>query len=319
MPVISSSACAKLILLGEHAVVYGQPALAIPFSGLKVRCVIEPWINGPTGTLQIKARELQLNQPLQVLPEDNFLRKAVELVLAELGVSQTPTCKLTIYSDIPISAGLGASAAIAVATMRALSAFLGHPLEKETLNRLAFETERLMHGNPSGIDNTVIVYEQPILFRKGELIEFVNPSKNLHFLIADSGIKKATADTVAYLAQQRERNPQFIEAALEEIGRIALFGRKAFEQGDLSALGDAMNANQALLAQLDLSCEALEKLIVAARQAGALGAKLTGGGKGGNMLALVTPETQEAVRKALLSAGAVSIYQTNLKGVQDND
>jgi mevalonate kinase len=203
--------------------------------------------------------------------------------------------------------------------MRALSAFLGHPLEKETLNRLAFETERLMHGNPSGIDNTVIVYEQPILFRKGELIEFVNPSKNLHFLIADSGIKKATADTVAYLAQQRERNPQFIEAALEEIGRIALFGRKAFEQGDLSALGDAMNANQALLAQLDLSCEALEKLIVAARQAGALGAKLTGGGKGGNMLALVTPETQEAVRKALLSAGAVSIYQTNLKGVQDND
>ena len=319
MPVISSSACAKLILLGEHAVVYGQPALAIPFSGLKVRCVIEPGINGLTGTLHIKARELQLNQPLQVLPEDNFLRKAVELVLVELGVSQTPTCKLTVYSDIPISAGLGASAAIAVATMRALSAFLGHPLEKEMLNRLAFETERLMHGNPSGIDNTVIVYEQPILFRKGELIEFVYPSKNLHFLIADSGIKKATADTVAYLAQQRERNPQFIEAALEEIGRIALFGRKAFEQGDLSALGDAMNANQALLAQLDLSCEALEKLIVAARQAGALGAKLTGGGKGGNMLALVTPETQEAVRKALLSAGAVSIYQTNLKGVQDND
>jgi mevalonate kinase len=319
MPVISSSACAKLILLGEHAVVYGQPALAIPFSGLKVRCVIEPWINGPTGTLQINARKLQLNQPLQVLPEDNFLRKAVELVLAELGVSQTPTCKLTIYSDIPISAGLGASAAIAVATTRALSAFLGHPLEKETLNRLAFETERLMHGNPSGIDNTVIVYEQPILFRKGEVIEFVYPSKNLHFLIADSGIKKATADTVAYLAQQRERNPQFIEAALAEIGRIALFGRKAFEQGDLSALGDAMNANQALLAQLDLSCEALEKLIVAARQAGALGAKLTGGGKGGIMLDLVTPETQEAVRKALLSAGAVSIYQTNLKGLQDHD
>jgi mevalonate kinase len=95
--------------------------------------VIEPWINGPTGTLQIKARELQLNQPLQVLPEDNFLRKAVELVLAELGVSQTPTCKLTIYSDIPISAGLGASAAIAVATMRALSAFLGHLSKKKRL------------------------------------------------------------------------------------------------------------------------------------------------------------------------------------------
>ncbi len=124
---------------------------------------------------------------------------------------------------------------------------------------------------------------------------------------------------MAYLAQQRERNPQLIEAALAEIGNIALFGKKAFEQGDLSALGEAMNANQALLAQLDLSCEALDQLIIAARQAGALGAKLTGGGKGGNMLALVTPETQEAVRKALLSAGAVNIYQTDLKGVQDHD
>ena len=319
MPVISSSACAKLILLGEHAVVYGEPALAIPFSGLKVRCVIEPWINGPTGTLQIKARELQLNQPLQALTEDNFLRKAVELVLAELGISQTPTCKLAIYSNIPISAGLGASAAIAVATMRALSAFLGHPLEKETLNRLAFETEKLMHGNPSGIDNTVIVYEQAILFRKGEPIEFVYPSINLHFLIADSGIKKATAETVAYLAQQRERDPQSVEAAIAEIGKISLLGKKAFEQGDLIALGEAMDADQALLAQLDLSCEALDKLIIAARQTGALGAKLTGGGKGGNMLALVTPETQETVRKALLSAGAVRVYQTNLKGVQDHD
>jgi len=319
MPVISSSACAKLILLGEHAVVYGKPALAIPFSGLRVRCVVEPWINGPAGTMHIRARELQLKQPLQALPEDNFLHKAVELVLAELGVYQTPTCKLAIYSDIPISAGLGASAAIAVATMRALSTFLGHPLEKETLNRLAFETEKLMHGNPSGIDNTVIVYEQAILFRKGEPIEFVYPSINLHFLIADSGIKKATAETVAYLAMQRERDPQSVEAAIAEIGKISLLGKKAFEQGDLIALGEAMDADQALLAQLDLSCEALDELIIAARQAGALGAKLTGGGKGGNMLALVTPETQEAVRKALLSAGAVRVYQTDLKEVQDHD
>ena len=231
MPVISSSAGAKLILLGEHAVVYGQPALAIPFSGLKVRCVIEPWINGLTGTLHIKARELQLNQPLQVLPEDNFLRKAVELVLAELGVSQTPTCKLTIYSDIPISAGLGASAAIAVATMRALSAFLGHPLDKETLNRLALETEKLMHGNPSGIDNTVIVYEQPILFRKGEPIEFVYPSKNLHFLIADSGIKKATADTVAYLAQQRSVTPSLSRLRLQKSETLLFLARMLLSKG----------------------------------------------------------------------------------------
>ncbi|KUK70587.1 MAG: Mevalonate kinase [Anaerolineae bacterium 49_20] len=319
MPVISSSACAKLILLGEHAVVYGEPALAVPFLGLRVRCVVEPWINGPSGMIQISARDLQINQTLQALPEDNFLRKAIELVLAELKVSRTPTCKLGIYSEIPISAGLGASAAIAVAIMRALSAFLGHPLERETLNRLAYETEKLMHGNPSGIDNTVIVYEQPVLFRKNEPIVFVHPGSTLHFLIADSGIKKATAETVAYLAQQRERDPESVDTTLAEIGKIALLGKKAFEQGDLAALGEAMNANQSLLAHLDLSCEALDELIAAARQAGALGAKLTGGGKGGNIIALVTPISQENVKEALLSAGALSVYLTSLKGMAAND
>lgn len=313
MPVTSANACAKIILLGEHSVVYGEPALAIPFSGLRVRCVIEPWIKGPPGTLQITAPELNLDQSLQDLPEDNFIRQAIYLVLGELRISRTPTCKMAIYSEIPISAGLGASAAIAVAAMRALSSFLGHPLLNEKLNRLAFQTEKLMHGNPSGIDNTVIVYEQPLLFRKAQPIEFIHPNSELPFLIADSGIKKATAETVAYLAQQREHDPERVDAAIHKIGKIVLEGKRAFETGDLTSLGAAMNANQALLADLNLSCPELDGLISAALQAGALGAKLTGGGKGGNMLALVTPDTQEAVRIALQTTGAVAVHQTSLK------
>jgi len=158
----------------------------------------------------------------------------------------------------------------------------------------------------------------PFCFARGRSLEFVQPGRDLHFLVADCGIKKATAETVAYLAAQRERDPKRIDAAIEEIGRIALKGTHAFKRGDLETLGQMMNADQSILASLDLSHSALDQLIDAARQAGALGAKLTGGGKGGNMLALVTPETQENVKSALLSSGATAVYQTNLKGGRGN-
>jgi len=313
MPVTSANACAKIILLGEHAVVYGEPALAIPFSGLRVRCVIEPWIKGPPGTLQITAPELNLDQSLQDLPEDNFIRQAIYLVLGELGVPAYPPAKWQFIPNPNLCRFGRKCRPLLWQPLRALSSFLGHPLLNEKLNQLAFQTEKLIHGNPSGIDNTVIVYEQPLLFRKAQPIEFIQPGSEMHFLIADSGIKKATAETVAYLAQQREHDPERVDAAIHKIGKIVLEGKRAFETGDMTSLGAAMNNNQALLADLNLSCPELDSLITAALQAGALGAKLTGGGKGGNMLALVTPDTQEAVRIALQTTGAVAVHQTSLK------
>ncbi len=313
MPAIAASACAKLILLGEHAVVYGEPALAIPFSGLRARAAVEAWIGVPAGRIHIFARELDLDDELSALPENNLVRHSLSLVLAEMGIERLPTCKLNISSEIPISAGLGASAALAVAVMRAFSAFLGHPLDPERLNALAFKSETLMHGTPSGIDNSVVVYEQPILFARSQEFQVIRPAADLHFLVADSGVKKATALTVNQLAQDYAQNPGEIGSIIHDIGELSMEGVRALTLGDQSALGAALNANQELLAWLNLSCPELDVLIQAARSAGALGAKLTGGGKGGHMLALVQPEKLDQVREALLQAGAPHVYHTILK------
>ena len=313
MPAISASACAKLILLGEHAVVYGEPALAVPFSGLRARAAVEAWIGAPSGRIHIFARDLDLDQEWSLLPENNLVRNALTLVLTELGIERLPTCKLNLTTEIPISSGLGASAALAVALMRAFSAFLGHPLDSERLNALAFESETLIHGRPSGIDNTVVVYEQPILFSKARGFEVVRSTDDFHLLVADSGVKKATALTVSQLAQDYSENPENIGAIIREIGSLTQAGVRALRMGDQPALGDALNRNQELLTLLNLSCPELDTLISAARQAGALGAKLTGGGKGGHMLALTAPDQLERVRNALLKAGARSVYHTVLK------
>jgi mevalonate kinase len=313
MPAIAASACAKLILLGEHAVVYGEPALAIPFSGLRARAAVEAWIGAPSGRIHVFARELDLDDEWSALPENNLIRSALSLVLTELEIERLPTCKLQLNCEIPISGGLGASAALAVAVMRAFSAFLGHPLNTERLNALAYKSETLMHGTPSGIDNTVVVYEQPIIFARDRGFAVIRPAGDLHFLVADSGVKKATAQTVSQLAQDYTQNPGGIGPILRDIGQLSMEGVYALNQGDLPALGEALNANQELLSRLNLSCPELDALVFAARKAGALGAKLTGGGKGGHMLALVQPEALDQVRAALLQAGAPHVYQTLLK------
>ncbi|HOE34636.1 MAG: mevalonate kinase [Chloroflexi bacterium] len=318
MPAVSATACAKLILLGEHAVVYGEPALAVPFSGLRARAAVEAWIGAPSGRIHIFARDLDLDQEFSELPENNLIRSALLLVLTELGIDRLPTCKLHLTTEIPISAGLGASAALAVAVMRAFSAFLGHPLAPERLNSLAFQSEQLMHGTPSGIDNTVVVYEQPILFQKSQGFEVIKPAADLHFLVADSGVKKATALTVRQLAQDYARNPGEVGALIKDIGQLTLEGVRALTQGDFPALAEALNANQELLTMLGLSCPELDTLLHAARDAGAAGAKLTGGGKGGHMLALIQPEQLEQVRAALLEAGAPRVYHTVLKAEPSN-
>ncbi|MFZ3070914.1 MAG: mevalonate kinase [Anaerolineaceae bacterium] len=312
MPAMSANASAKLILLGEHAVVYGEPALAMPFSALRVRVVVEPWIGAPAGRIHVFARDLDLDQDWRDLPENNLVREAIVLVLSVLEIQQTPTCKISIFSEIPVSAGLGASAAITVAIMRAFSAFLGHPLQQDQLNQLAFQVETRMHGTPSGIDNTVIVYEKPIYFRKGFEIEFLKPGQEFTFLVADSGVKKSTASTVAQLANDRLQNPSYYDPLIEQIGECARVGRSALESGNAVVLGEAMNTNQDLLATMQLSCPELDQLVQAARQSGALGAKLTGGGKGGHMLALVREEDLDAVRSALLGTGTRQVYQTTL-------
>lgn len=314
MPALTSSACGKFILCGEHAVVHGQPAIALPLSSRRINLRVEPSILGPSGKILLSFPALGLDTEIDDLPENHPIFHAVFETLKVLGIAQKPSCKLHFNANLPIGSGLGSSAAMAVATIRGLSAFLGHPLDEQTVNQLAYECEKQVHANPSGIDNTVITYEKALWFQRGKEPEFIQTAKDLHFILADTGIQKSTRENVAQLAQFREKNPDFVNPRIEEIGDLAKEARKALLNGDINLMAECVNRNQELLRDLELSCPELEQLISIVLDSGALAAKLTGGGKGGHMLALVEAGKSEIVLQKMNNNGALNAFLTIVKG-----
>lgn len=314
MPALTSSACGKFILCGEHAVVHGQPAIALPLSSRRINLRVEASILGPSGKILLSFPALGLDAEIDDLPENHPIFHAVFETLKVFGIAQKPSCKLHFNANLPIGSGLGSSAAMAVATIRGFSAFLGHPLDDQTVNQLAYECEKQVHANPSGIDNTVITYEKALWFQRGKEPEFIQTEKDLHFILADTGIQKSTRENVAQLAQFREKNPGFVNPRIEEIGDLAKEARKALLNGNINLLAECVNRNQALLRDLELSCPELEQLISIVLDSGALAAKLTGGGKGGHMLALVEAGKSEIVLQKMNNNGALNAFLTLVKG-----
>jgi mevalonate kinase len=307
---ISASAPAKIILFGEHAVVYGQPAIAAPVSSLRATATAET----SEADFSINAGDKNFTLPSIVdsAAVDDALAQTARLVLERLNVPP-PKLRITLTSDIPIASGLGSGAAVSAALARALGFALGEVLENDELNALVYEVETLHHGTPSGIDNTVIVYEQPIFFVRGQPIQFLRIGAPLHLLIADTGQGALTRVSVGAVRERYEADPEAVGTTLEEIGALAREARAAIERGDPPALGALMPRNHTLLRDLTVSSPELDRLVDAAMNAGALGAKLSGGGRGGNMIALVTPDTAETVRAALLAAGAVNVIETQVR------
>ena len=305
------SAPAKIILVGEHAVVYGQPAIAIPLRNLRAVVTLNEAPAGQRG-LHVLAEDLhEIKQIMTGVQSDDPLVVTVNTLLAGLGISP-PDAEITLRSQIPIASGLGSGAAIAAALGRALSASAEISLTPEALNGLVFEVEKFHHGTPSGIDNTVVVYEQPIYFVRNHPFETIDIGGTFHFLIADTGRPASTKIAVGDVRKLYEANSDQIQPVLAAIGDVARKSREAIQQGDVEALGARLNENHALLQQLTVSSPELDQLVDMARGAGALGAKLSGGGRGGNMIALVTPESGEVVEQALRRSGATRVLQTTL-------
>jgi mevalonate kinase len=312
MPAIYAYAPGKVILTGEHAVVYGQPAIAAPVQEVRARAAIEADPTDPTGKIKIVASDIGLDTSLDAIPADHPVSTVFREVQQELGIDHLPAMTLTISSTIPIAAGLGSGAAISVAVCRALSTFLGSPMSEEAVSRIAFETDRYYHGTPSGIDNTVISYGRMIYFRRGKETELLANAEEFTLVIADSGEKSLTGKVVHSLRIRIDIDSQRYGPILEKIGAVSQAARKAIEQGDPIRLGSLLNDNHFLLQQLGVSSANLDLLVRIAREAGALGAKLSGAGCGGNMLALVKPADVEGVVAALLSAGAVNTITTTI-------
>lgn len=311
---ITSSAPAKIILFGEHAVVYGRPALAVPVGGLRTTATVT---ENPAGKIWIEAPQIGLATELSALRGDHPLAAVIQGVLSALGVSVPPPFTLRVESTIPVASGLGSGAAASVAVIRALAAYLGHSLSVEQVNQLAFEIEKLHHGTPSGIDNTVIAYERPVYFVKGRPIEILEVGHPFTLVIGNTGIAAPTKQSVADVRRLWLSDQRYWESVFDEIGQLVVVARRILESGQPQLLGELMNHNHALLQKMTVSSPELDRLVEAARAAGAWGAKLSGGGRGGNMIALVPPHLAEAVAGSLKEAGAVSIFLTVL-GTSDS-
>lgn len=296
-----TSAPGKIILLGEHAVVYGMPAIAVPISTLRAAAAI----NAKDIPLTILSADFAADS--DALP--NPLESMRALTLDYLQIPH-PRGEIIIRSDIPIARGLGSGAAVSAALGRAIAILLGKDIPDDALNRLVFEVEKIHHGTPSGIDNTVVVYEKPIYFVKNQAIETLEIKQPLHILTADSGQASLTREAVAHVRQLYQRNPAQTRTILENIRLAAEQARICIRNGDHVRLGELMTENHQQLQGLNVSSPQLDRLVDAALAAGALGAKLSGGGLGGNMIALVKKSGLNAVKDALVKSGAASPTHT---------
>ena len=320
-----SSAPGKIILCGEHAVVYGRPALAVPVwdvsatSTVSDRSPAKLPLNGhvPAATgCVIVAHDINETIYLTDAPADNPLAFAARVAFAELGLDPPPDWRVELRSTIPIAGGLGSGAAVSAALIRGLFAHAGVKLSDAKASELVYATEMLHHGTPSGIDNSVIAYGVPVWFIKGDDPTPFTPRLTFTLLIADSGIPGPTRETVGDVRRGWQDAPDQFDAWFDEIGDIVRLARAIIEapplDGALPKLGALFNKNQEVLAALGVSSLALEGLIDAAMLAGAFGAKLSGGGRGGNVIALVDAQSEERVKGALLSVGAIRVISTTV-------
>lgn len=305
MPAISATAPGKIILVGEHAVVYGQPAIAVPVAQVRAQAVVSANPRGNPGEVFIQAPDIAFEAWLADLGVDHPLGMAVRGVQKLLQLDHLPACSLRLSSTIPVAAGMGSSAAVSVAVIRALSAFLGSPLPDAQVSSLAYEIEVIHHGKPSGIDNTVVTYARPVVYQRGMPIQTLEVPVPFTLVIGDTGLAASTAMAVNDLARLWQADQVAYDPLFAEIGQIVQASRQAIASGQPELLGSLMNENHILLQQMQVSSPELDALVEAALRAGASGAKMSGGGRGGNMIALVEVELAEQVARSLVRAGAV--------------
>ncbi len=309
---VTAFAPGKVILCGEHAVVYGQPAIALPVFREQAKAEV---LLTPGKPFTIDLPDIGAAFTLAEAPAAEPLARVARLTLARLKV-EPPPARLTIHSTIPIASGMGSGAAVATALVRALSRFLSVQLPPAEVSALVYEGERLWHGTPSGIDNTVIAYGRPVWFQKEAPPRPFHTAIPFTLVVADSGVAGVTKDAVAGVRRRWQADRVTYDGYFVAVGEVVREIYRRLTSGTLVGVGALLDENQRLLAAMGVSHPALEQLIAAGRAAGALGAKLCGAGLGGNCLALVEAERAEAVAAAMRRAGARRTIITRVESRQ---
>jgi mevalonate kinase len=292
----------KLILLGEHAVVYGHPALAGALSG---GAAVEA-VPG-RGALRVPAWGLEVD----AASDGPEMARAYRALRAALGLAATSPVDLVVEFAVPTGAGLGSSAAMAVAVARALDRAHGLRASEDQIAAAALASETVIHGRPSGLDHTVAQRGGFGVFRRASGLEVVRAAQPVKLVVGHTGRARDTKGRVARVGELYAERGEEVRARFSAIEALVELGRAAVERGGhaLRELGAAMRENQRHLVALEVSCPEIDRMCALADDAGALGAKLTGGGGGGCVIALA-PEREAAVAAAWRRAGFESFFAT---------
>ncbi len=291
----------KVILFGEHFVVYGVPSIVSAIDKVTTATVERSEGSGWT---------LEDNRPSTPGYKEEKLeqqKESIDRILKAAGIDTAETpIKITFGGDLVAASGIGASAASCAALARALSEEFNLGLTDEQINELAYEGEKGYHGNPSGIDNTAATYGGLIWFVRGKpnVMERIKLKHPVEVVMGNTGLVANTKAAVAGVRERKEKFPEKYEKIFNEARELAFMARKALEDHDLKRVGKLMDENHRQLQAIEVSCRELDQLVELARANGALGAKMTGGGLGGNMVAL-TPgkELQDRVARAIEKEG----------------
>jgi hydroxymethylglutaryl-CoA reductase len=298
----SGSAAGKVILLGEHAVVYGKHALALP-----IKDAMTAHCRRTDGRVVLRIPDWQIHESFSA--GDTSVSGAgaiLQMLLTQMEIA-AENLEMEIHSQLPAAQGLGTSAALAASMARALDAQHGMNLTDDQINRLTFECEKLAHGEPSGVDNAIAVFGRPLLFQKADkpILTPLDLQRAPPLVIACSGRRGVTLEQVAAVRERYKKNTALYVTVFEQIDQLSLAGRDALVTNDYEMLGAQMNICHGLLNAIEVSTPELEVMVALARNQGAIGAKLTGAGGGGSIVALC-PGTQDVVSSAFRDAG----YQT---------
>jgi mevalonate kinase len=307
---LTAHAPGKVILLGEHAVVYGRPAIAVPVWETVATARVSKGAAG-SGCI-IVAADVERTVNVARAADDEPLAVVARATLARLGRDDYPDWQVELTSRIPMASGMGSGAALSAALVRGLYAQAGREPDAAVVSELVYLAEKLYHGTPSGVDNTVVSYGLPVWFVKGQAPQVFVPTRPFMLAIGDSGVPSPTRETVGGVRRRQEAQPEQYAALFDRISDRVHLARQALETGANAALGPLFTSTHLLLQEIGVSTPQLDRMVEAANAAGAGGAKLSGGGGGGNMIALVEPATARTVAAALYAAGAVRVILTTV-------
>lgn len=349
--VAEGRAHAKIILIGEHAVVYGHPAIALPVPSLTLTATARllptpveagirvsgslsiggvPTLEGSlradgsvtfdvpsSSTMQRgKRRIATVGDPStgaiyldldEDHGEEELAQSALRTILTHVG-ERPGRAEVLVDGSIPTARGLGSSAAMSSSIAEAVARLYGHELTHAERFEIVQFVERIAHGTPSGLDAYATMATGPIWFQQGRA-EPLGSVSIPPLVIADTGIAGRTLEAVRGLRTLREKQPRKVDPVLEKISSLAYVAREAMKSDDHRSVGRAMNDCHDLLSELGVSHASLDHFAQVAREAGALGAKLTGGGLGGCMIALAPSHAEVPVlMRALREAGAAHVW-----------